>query len=141
MTPRNETFRDGRGGTLESDLERIVAAFVAAVPHQRVLRAERETAERVQQNQEQCGQLERDRIRKEKEFVEALLSEAENARRFRILRSYLEQLEQCALRDGPITKEGRLWLSTVRRLVLTYDPAATPLSSLTGDCSAEADEE
>jgi hypothetical protein len=126
----NEIFRDDRKGKLESELGRIVATFVDAVPRQKILRAEREAVEQARQEQERQTSLERDRVRREKELLEAVLGEAENARRFGILKSYLEQLDQGVLRGGAISAEGAQWLSRVRALVATYDPADKRLSML-----------
>lgn len=118
-----ETFRDGKKENLELQLGRIVAAFVDAVPRQKRLRAEREQALQAQREAEHRRWVERERIREEEAHVEKLLSEAERARRFQVLRGYLNRLERTTLRDGAISDQGRKWLERARELVDAYDPA------------------
>ncbi len=70
---------------------------------------------------------ERERVRKEKEAVEALILEAERSRRFQVLRDYLDQLERAVRVDGELSPEGQAWLTEMRTLVDRYDPACRRL--------------
>ena len=87
------------------------------------VRAEREQVLQAQREGEHRRWVERERIREEEAHIEKLLSEAERARRFQVLRGYLNRLERTTLRDGAISDQGRKWLERARELVDAYDPA------------------
>lgn len=120
-------FRDAGNVRLENELGRIVAAFVEAVPRQRDRRAAREAEERERRLAEHRAWEERERVRKEKEALEALMLEAERSRRFQVLRDYLDQLERTVRLDGEVSPEGQAWLSEMRTLVDRYDSSSRRL--------------
>jgi hypothetical protein len=142
-----ETFQDTKKVTLEAELGRIVATFVDAVSRQAALRQAREEAARLQREAEHLRWLERERVRKEEEQVERLLAEAERARKFQMLREYLDLLERQTLRNGEISEQGRAWLVEARRLAGArlagaYDPAMKRLGQDSGhEDTDESDDE
>ncbi len=123
----SEVFRDGRKRKLEAELGRIVAAFVDAVPRQKKLRAAKEKAEKERCEAEHRRSVERERVRKEERLVEKLLAEAQRARKFQVLREYLDRLERATLRASGISDEGRKWLEQARALIDSHDPAQVRL--------------
>lgn len=123
----NETFRDSKSAKLETQLGRVIAFLVDAVPRLKELRAAREAEERASQERERRRWEEQERIRREKEQVEALLKEAARAREFELLREYLDRIERLALRNGGVREDGSKWLAEARRLVELYDPTQARL--------------
>jgi hypothetical protein len=124
------TFRDAKSENLEHQVGAIVATFVEAVPQQKEARAAREAEEIRRREAEYRAYQERERVRQEKEMLEKLLAEAQQAQQFRELRAYLEDLTEQAQRQGGLTAEGQGWVERIRELIERYDPAVGRLQQL-----------